>query len=159
MAGRKSPAARRSWYRWMVLASGLLGGCYTYGYAPESPVPGTSLAVDLNDAGRAQLENNVGPEVATVEGTLASVTDSAMTLQVARTRTLRGSVQPWAGESVTLRTGQYRLVRERRFSTPRTVVLVGSLTAGFVSFAASRGLLGLGAGGGTGGETPPPNNQ
>ena len=143
----------------MVLASGLLVGCYTYEYLPESPAPGTSVAVELTDMGRVQLENNVGPEVGQIEGVLASVADSSMTLQVARTRSLRGVVQPWGGEPVKLHTGQYRMVRERRFSAPRTVVLVGTLTAGFVSFAASRGLLGLGNSGGGGGETPPPPNQ
>ena len=142
-----------------ILVTGLLGGCYTYAYAPSMPVPGTSLEVQLNDVGRVQLVNNVGPEILYVEGALASATDSELTLKVSRTRTLRGIVQPWAGEPVTLRTGQYGMVRERHFSAPRTFVLIGSVTAGFVSFAASRGLLGLGNSSGGGGEPPPNNNQ
>ena len=132
---------------WVVLASGLLAGCYTYTYAPEQPAPGTQLSVDLTDAGRFQLENSVGPEVARIEGDLASTSDSTITLRVARTTSLRGEIQQWAGEPVTLRGGWYRMMRERRFSTPRTVVLVSSMTAGFVAFIASRGLIGLGGGG------------
>ena len=142
-----------------MLAMGLLGGCYTYAYAPGRPIPGTSIEVQLTDMGRAELANNVGPEILQVEGVLASATDSELTLKVSRTRNLRGIVQPWAGEPVTVRTSQYGLVRERHFSAPRTFVLVGSLTAGFVSFAATRGLLGFGNSSGGGGEPPPNNNQ
>jgi hypothetical protein len=146
--------------RWlMALASGLLAGCYTYSYVPEMPAPGTRLSVGLTDAGRVQLENSVGPEVAEIEGDLATTSDTAVTLLVARTKGLRGGVQQWAGEPVTLRTGQYRMVRERRFSAPRTVALVGSMAAGFVAFVATRGLLGFGGGGTSGGEGPLPNDQ
>ncbi len=133
-----------------VLASASLGGCYTYQYLPEAPRPGTRIAVDLTDVGRSELADNVGPDILQVEGRLTQVADSQITLAVTRTVALRGLAQDWAGEAVTLRTGQYRMVRERTFSAPRTVVLAGAVTAGFVAFVAGVGLTG-GASGDAGG--------
>jgi len=140
----------RALRRCLVLASVSFAGCYTYRYAPEHLTPGTQVAIDLNDAGRVQMGNNVGPEVARIEGALAAVSDSEMTLRVERTIDLRGQIQHWAGEQVLVHAGWYRLVLEKKFSRPRTVALVGSLTAGFVAFMASRGLIGFGNGGDTG---------
>lgn len=138
------------------LAPVALMGCYTYTYTPVTPAPGTRLSLALNDIGRASLLNNVGPEVASVEGELVSTADSQYVLRVNRTIGFRGQENRWSGESVTVRFGYVGMVRERRFSPQRTAVAAAGLTAGVLAFVATRTLLG-GSSGGNGGTPPPPN--
>lgn len=140
------------------LAPVALMGCYTYTYTPVTPVPGTRLSLALNDAGRANLVNNIGPEVASVEGELVSTADSQYLLNVDRTIGFRGQQNRWNGEPVTVRYGYVGMVRERKFSPQRTAVAVAAVTAGVVAFMAARNLLG-GSSGGTSGQPPPNNGQ
>lgn len=139
------------------LAPVALAGCYTYTYTPYAPVPGMQIALDLNDNGRAQLQQNVGPEVATVEGLLISSADSTYVLQVTRTITFRGQTHKWAGEQVNVRHAHVGVIRERKFSTPRTVMAAGTVTASIVAFVVTKSIL-SGGSGGPGGNEPPPNN-
>lgn len=134
---------RFSWS--MCLAPMLLAGCYEYKYTPVAPVAGMQLALDLNDRGRLELAEHVGPEIARVEGTLVSVADSQYMMHVARTYGFRGQEHRWNGEPVTIRYSQVGLVRERSFSAPRTVVLAGTITASAVAFVVTRSLLGGGS--------------
>lgn len=128
------------------LAPVALMGCYTYTYAPVTPAPGTQLSLGLNDIGRAQLLNNVGPEVANVEGTLVSSADSQYVLKVSRTVTFRGQASTWAGEEVAIRFGYVGLVREKRFAPAQTVMLAGTVAAGLAAFVATRSIIGGGSG-------------
>lgn len=126
-------------------ASALLSGCYAYSYVPRDvPIPGQLVALDLNDRGRLDLEQRIGPDVARVEGQVADATDTAFTVRISRTVGLYGGQSRWDGESVTFRTSQVRMMRERRFSTGRTAVLVSTFAVAFGAFIASRNLLGLG---------------
>jgi len=143
----------------LCLAPVALAGCYTYTYTPLAPVPGMQVALDLNDHGRAELQNNVGPEVATVEGTLVSNADSTYLIKVSRTISFRGQTHKWAEEPVTVRYAHVGMVRERKFSTPRTVVAVGTFGAGVVAFVVTRSLLSGGSGGSGGNDPPPPGGQ
>lgn len=130
----------------LVLVPAATGGCYAYTYAPSTPAPGRTIAVDLNDRGRVALEQNVGPSIYTVEGVLESATDSALQLRVQRTIGLRGQSQRWSGESVTIRREFTGLLRERQFSTGRTVALAGSVAVGVGAFIAAGGFNVFGAG-------------
>jgi hypothetical protein len=130
----------------MCLAVLLSGGCYSYMAAPTRPAPGTRLSIELTDAGRIEMAGHVGPEIDRIEGWLTAYDDSAYILRVERTINLRGGTMPWNGETVLLRTALAARVREKRFSAPRTVVLAGTVTAGFIGFLASRGLLAGGSG-------------
>lgn len=123
----------------------LLSGCYTYAYMPRDvPVPGQIVALDLNDRGRLDLEQRIGPEIARVEGQVADATDTAFTLRVSRTVGLYGGMSRWNGEAVTFRASQVRMMRERRFSTGRTVLLASSIAVAFGAFMVTRDLLGFG---------------
>lgn len=146
--------------RWLLcLAPAALGGCYTYSYAPSMPAPGVRLALDINDMGRVALAEHVGPGVARIDGWVISSSDSEYTLRAERTIGLTGGTTPWNGEQVIVRRNWVGVAREKRFSPQRTAVLATTVTAGFVVFLATRGLLGSGngspdtPGGSTGGGT------
>lgn len=138
----------------VCLAPAALGGCYTYSYAPSEPAPGVRLALDLNDMGRVQLAEHVGPGVARIDGWVISCSDSEYTLRAERTIGLTGGTTPWNGEQVVVRKSWVGIAREKRFSPQRTVVLATTVTAGFVAFLATRGLLGFGSGTGDPGGNP-----
>lgn len=140
----------------LCLVPAVFGGCYAYSFAPTTPAPGRTIAVDLNDRGRVALEQNVGPSVWTVEGALVAATDSTFELRVARTIGLRGESQRWNGEVVTIRREHTGLLRERQFSAGRTVALAGAVTVGVGAFIATRGLGVFGSGTPSDGPTPPP---
>lgn len=142
----------------VLLAVLLTAGCYQYQQtATDRPVPLTVIEVALNDRGRAALEHNIGPEVMTVEGTVAEVTDSGFTLSVRRVVGINRQVSKWNGERVTMRTEHVRQVRERHFSAGRTVLFVGGMTASALAFAVTRSILGGGFGE-RGGPTPGPGD-
>lgn len=149
----------RSARRLLCLTPALLMGCYEYKYTPVQPVAGMQLALDLNDRGRSELADHVGPEIMRVEGTLVSAADSEYVLRVARTFGFRGEEHRWNGEPVTIRYAHVGLVRERTFSAPRTVVLAGTITASAVAFVVTRNLIGTGSGGPADPGTPPGQGQ
>jgi len=130
------------------LAPVALMGCYTYTYSPVTPAPGTQLSLGLNDIGRAQLLNNVGPEVASVEGLLVSAADSEYVLKVSRTVTFRGQSSNWSGEQVAIRFGYVGLVRERKFAPGQTAALATTVAAGLAAFVVTRSIVGGGSGDG-----------
>jgi hypothetical protein len=102
--------------------------------------------LDLNDVGRVQLADHIGPGVARIDGWVISCSDSEYTLRAERTIGLTGGTTPWNGEQVVVQKAWVGIAREKRFSAQRTVVLATTVTAGFVAFLASRGLLGFGNG-------------
>ena len=134
----------------LCLAPAALGGCYTYAIAPTAPAPGVRLALDLNDLGRQQLAEHVGPGIARIDGWVVSFADSEYTLRVERTINVAGGTVPWSGEQVIVRTAWVGQAREKRFSKQRTIAAAGLVAVGVVGFLATRGLLGAGTDVGTG---------
>ncbi len=124
-----------------------LGGCYTYAVTgADKPAPGTAVAVILNDRGRAELDEQLGPEVWQVEGTVVSTDDSSLSLSMARTSTLEHQDMRWAGETVRLRSDYCRTVMVRQFSVSRTAIAAGTATAGVIALLTTTALLGGGSG-------------
>ncbi|HEY6159101.1 MAG TPA: hypothetical protein VIV88_16760 [Gemmatimonadales bacterium] len=139
-----------------ALLSVLVAGCYTYAPLPTlNPVPQSQVALVLSDVGRVGAGAVIGPGIARVEGAVIGSSDSEYTLRVAGVTDIRGRESRWSGESVSLRRTWVGNAYERRLSKPRTYLLVGAFTAGFVTFAATRHLFGGGSlaesGGGGGG--------
>jgi hypothetical protein len=135
----------RSW-RWLVVAAApLMGACYVYApvMTPE-PQPGSRLALDLNDQGRAALVTSVGPEVAQVEGALVSNTAGEYVIRVSDVRALHGIRTRWSGETVSFRQEYVKRIRERKLSRGRTAFVVAGLLGAAVGLAASTGLAGFG---------------
>lgn len=149
-------AGRRAVSRRALAAALALGlaGCYTHVPLYTAPQPGMRVLLELNDRGRVALEQNVGPEVAAVEGIVAEVVDSQLVVSVMRTRGLYGSEVRWAGESVVFRPEYLRAMGERRYSRAKTFALASVMASGALAFVATRSLLG-GGNEDNGGTTPP----
>lgn len=154
--------------RWAVLTRRVapaalafgLAGCYQTMPLYTVPDPGTRVVLELNDRGRVALEQNVGPEVASVEGVVSQVVDSTLVLSVIRTRGLYGSEVRWGGESVVFRPEYLRAMGERRYSRARTFALASAVASGTLAFMATRSLLGGGNGDNSStGPVVPPTSQ
>ena len=130
-----------------------LAGCYKNVPLYTAPTPGMRVVLELNDRGRTALEQNVGPEVAAVEGLVTAVVDSQLVVSVNKTRGLYGSEVRWDGESVVFRPEYLRAMGERRYSKARTFALASVLASGTLAFMATRSL--LGGGSEDNGSTPP----
>jgi hypothetical protein len=139
-----------------LTAAPLLAGCYVYRpVTAVDPQPGTRLAVELNDQGRAALVTSVGPEVDRVEGSLISSADGEYVIRVYEVFGLKGTRTTWSGETISVRGEYVKLIREKRLSGGRTVGLVGGVVGAMVGLVAGASLVGLGGGGdGKGGGAP-----
>ena len=129
------------------------GGCHAY--VPLSrvePDPERTLAFEINDRGRAELAENVGPGTTRVEGTLVEQTDSEYVVSVSQVHADGGKVYKWNGERVRLPQSYVREVRERQSRPAQTALAVGGITAFVAFFVVTRG---LGVLGGSGSDGPP----
>lgn len=133
----------------LVVMGALLGGCYSL-QPTGGPVPevGTSIAFDINDAGRLALGGSMGPEIAQIEGRLLSKDDDEFRIAVSALHLLRGGEQSWSGEDVRIKREYVASVRERKFSPGRTLAL-GAVGLGGVAFFVTRSIVGGGS------ESPP----
>ena len=137
-----------------------LAACYSYTPLQTlEPVPQSRVSLVLSDQGRVGAGPAIGSGVARVEGALIGSTDSDYTLRVLGVTDIRGAQTRWSGETVRLQRTWVGNAYERRLSKPRTYLLVGAITAGFVTFAVTRQLFGGGGaliqnppGGGGGGQ-------
>jgi hypothetical protein len=129
-------------------------GCYTL-QPTGGPVPqlGTTIGLDLNDAGRAALGGSMGPEIGQVEGRLIQKDTSQYLVAVTALHLLRGGDQVWHGETVQIKSGYVSSVYERKFSPVRSVALAAA-GVGAVAIIATRGLIGLGNSSSPGGPSP-----
>ena len=154
---RQAALSGRKIRRGFLLAflSGVASGCYVNTPVVSAPQPGAVLNFDLNDRGRVGLGDNLGPAVLTIQGTLGSQTDSAYAIGVSEVGYLNGQSNKWNGEALTIPKAFVRDVSERKYSRSRTFLVAAAATAGFVAFAASRHLLGLGSPDRTPGNPPP----
>ena len=109
------------------------GACYRYTpLDSSSPALGTEVRVRLTDAGAVTLAPLVGNRIETVDGLVASVADTAVTLSVTGTIDRLGSEVPWKGEHVVFpRTTVASL--ERRSIDKGKSYLVGGIAAGLVA--------------------------
>jgi hypothetical protein len=122
----------------------LLAGCYTLQpVSGTSPVVGSRIAVDVNDAGRLALGGSMGPEIGQIEGTLMQRDNGEYLLGVRSISLLRGGVQVWSGEPVHIKKEYVSTVYQRELSKSRTIALAAA-GVGAVALIASQNLLGGG---------------
>jgi hypothetical protein len=140
-----------------MLCAGLLAvqtACHNYLPLQESvPERGEIIGVVLNDQGRALVGERLGESVDRVDGVMVEQTESAITLNVTKTRSLRGSHAVWSGEAVTIPKVGIRGYQERQYSRGKTAMLVVGLILGI---AAVGSLITLAAGGFGRGDDPGP---
>ncbi len=130
--------------RRFVVAAGLLAvmGCYSLQPITGQPLPlGMVVSLGLNDAGRAAMGGQMGPEIAEIEGRLVQKDSSAYVLAVAQIRLLRGGTQVWAGERVTVKTAFVTGVSKREFSRSKTAIVTAA-AIGVVAIGIQQGILG-----------------
>ena len=131
--------------RLALAAAPLVGGCYVYRpMTLAEPNPGTLLAVDLNDSGRAALVTSVGPEVARVEGALVGTGDGQYVIRVSEVFGLHGTRTKWSGDTVSFRENYVQRVREKRFSGGRTAFALAGVLGAVVGLVAGADLIGIG---------------
>ena len=139
-----------------VVVLPVLAGCYTL--VPVSslqPAPGTKVSVLLNDEGRMHTAQQVGPYTARIDGKLVQATESNYVVSVTDVVDIRGTHSKWTGETVPLPRSYVMTTYERRFSKPKTFLLIGTAAAGFVALVATFNLFGFGGTSESGGGGPP----
>ena len=120
-------------------------GCYTLKPVhTSSPLLGSEIALDLNDAGRAAMGGAMGPEIAQVEGRLVQNDSSGYVLAVSAVRLLRGGEQVWTGERVTFKSDFVSAVSERKLSRGRTALFTAA-GAGAIALIVTRAIIGSGS--------------
>ena len=127
-----------------ALAAVLLAGCYTFEPVQgPSPVVGTEIAFDINDAGRVALGGSMGPEIAQIEGRLVEKGSADYLVAVTAVHLLRGGEQVWSKEPVRIKSEYVSSVYEKKFSAVKSVAL-GAVGVGLVAALAGRSLIGGG---------------
>lgn len=110
-----------------------------------------SVALQLTDAGRAELAGKLGPGVLNVEGKVARRSEQSWTLRTYRVETITGEAWTWTGELVEIPQSSVAMVRTKHFDTRRTAVAVAATVGAAAVFILSRGIIG----GGSDPEGPP----
>ncbi len=135
-------------------------GCYTYPARTASEVnPPALVSVDVTDAGRVGLSDQMGTEVKRIEGQVVQRSDSALRLMVTEVSFLNGTSNKWQGQEVTIRPLDVKALSQRTYSRPRTVLATIAL-GGLIALAiATKGFTSLFSGDpstdGKGGGPPP----
>lgn len=109
----------------LAVLGGASAGCYTFVPSTASLLaPGKPVEFELNDLGRLNLADKIGPEVSRVTGILAQQTGTDYTLRVTQLTYLNGKSSNWIGEVVTVRQDFVKTVFERKFSSGKTTAAV-----------------------------------
>ena len=132
-----------------MLGLALLAGCYQY-TPMTSPVPevGSSIRIDLTDAGSVQLAPTIGQRIESIDGQSVATTDTAVAVNVLATISQSGIVAHWNKERVDVPRAAIARIRGRQLDTKRSLLagaisVVGVLAVGQV-FGIDLGPLGLG---------------
>ncbi|PYO40526.1 MAG: hypothetical protein DMD29_06150 [Gemmatimonadetes bacterium] len=127
------------------LAAIVSAGCYTNRpLTVAEPAPGTPVSLVLSDQGRVAVADSVGPSASRVQGTVVRATDGTWVVAIADVVGLDGRVTKWSGETVGFRTNYVAAPYERRFSKPKTILMVSSVVVGVGAVLATLKLVGLG---------------
>lgn len=125
-----------------VCALAFASGCYTLvPVATATPPLGATVGLHITDAGRVALGGTMGPEIEMVEGRLVRADSQQYVVAVRAVHLLRGGVQTWSGERVTVRADQVARVEERKFSRGRTAAIIAA-GVGMVAAIATQSLIG-----------------
>jgi hypothetical protein len=103
--------------------------CYTTVPLAPASAPGTKVLLDLNDQGRVELGDRVGPGATTIEATLDARTDTTVRVHVDAVRYLNGQTNAWTGEPMTIPTRLVSQSWQRNFSRGRAAAF-GAIAAG-----------------------------
>lgn len=161
------PSSRPWGARWLVrrrraallVVVPMVSACYSTVPLSAAPTPGTTVALDLNDQGRVQLGDRIGPGATTIEGTLDARTDTTVSVRVSAVRYLNGQTNAWAGEPMTIPTRLVGQSWQRNLSRGRVAALGVAVGAALVLIITKTSLLGSGSGGTSGNPPVGPGNS
>ena len=144
-----STARRTAVFTATVLCGSAATGCYVYEPSTSSLLaPGKSIALDLNDLGRLNLSNQIGPEVKRISGILVSQSNGNYVLHVSEITFFNARTSEWSGEAVNVRADYVSGVYEQKLSGSRTALAVAGSVAGVGALIGARSLIANGSGGG-----------
>ncbi len=104
-------------------------GCYVYAAPSGAARPGQQVELFLSDRGRRELGATVGAATRSVAGRVAESSDSAVTLFVTETRSIRGDLDQWNRERVPIPTALLDSTKVQHLSIPRSAIAGGTLLA------------------------------
>jgi hypothetical protein len=99
----------------------------------------------------------MGPDLSRVEGKLIEKDSASYLIAVSNVKLRSGGDQVWSGEQVRIRPEHFYQLREKKFSTGRTIAMGALLAGGFTAAILSVSLLVSGTGSGNNGGTCPPD--
>jgi len=114
--------------------------CQTYMPVALSPeIASGNVRVTLTSSASAASLGKLGSGVGQLEGRLAALSDSALTMSVSQVNRLSGSEESWDGESVTIPRNDVASVERRRTSVSRSLLLAGAIVGGTFWISQSTG--------------------
>jgi hypothetical protein len=105
------------------------------------------VLLDLNDEGRVQLGDRIGPGATTIEATLDARTDTTVRVRVGAVHYLNGQTNAWTGEPMTIPTRLVSQSWQRKFSRGRTAVIGAAVAGVLVLLISNTSFLGGSSGG------------
>jgi len=128
----KSPRLQ-GMYRFLVIALGMLSGCYAeVPLGTLEPQAGTRIVAELTGYGSDTLAGAVGPGVTTLRGYVVSADNTDVTLSVTSVSSRFGPDQSWRGEQVRVPLRVVQNVQLRKFSLGRSLLLGAAFLGGSV---------------------------
>jgi hypothetical protein len=125
-------------------------GCYTYQpMIGARPDVGQQVSLELTDAGRAALGDQLGPGVLEVQGVLQAVQNDQYIVGVNEVKTITGGTAHWGGEKVHIPAADVARSQLRTFSRTRTYLVIGLAVVGVAAFIVTRAINGGGFPGGS----------
>lgn len=115
-------------------AAALLGGCYNLRVETGIPRTGATMEAVLSDAGTVALTARVGPNAATILGTMAGSRGDSLDIAVDEVRTRDGLTYYMKGTTIALVRGDLAQLRVRELDRRRTAIagVVGVIGAGAI---------------------------
>jgi hypothetical protein len=98
------------------------------------------LVLTLNDRGRTELGELIGPSATEVEGRLRAEDDTSYMVNVLAIRYVNGQNNAWAGEALQVRKAHIAAASERELSRTRTLLVSAVAVTAAVVFAITRDL-------------------
>ena len=144
--------------RWPAAATvPLLAGCYGYVAAPRvESLVGRQAQLWLSDSGAVVLAPAIGPSAESITGRVVGDSGSTYILSLSSVRRRGGDETAWRDEHVAISRTLITEIGTRRFSTTRTALFSGIVSAGLVAARFAFQGHGSGAGGGGVGQSGNP---
>jgi hypothetical protein len=134
-------------------------GCYSMQSVNRlDPHPGSEVAIDLNDAGRAALSSTIGPDVAQLHGNLLRRDSDEDLIAITSSEFLNGGARTWAGETLHVRSEYASRYYASRVSTQRSLI-AGGLIVGALAAMAVEAYQGTPTPSQPGGDIPQPGDK